>query len=77
MTIEELFALLSNQDILFKFGLVILILLYIIFAILVYVQINSLNKVVNQVSFSPIFKFLGLTHLLAAIALLFTAVLFL
>ena len=68
-------SLFSNQDPLFKVALIILIAIYSLFALIVYIQLVSLNKILNQVSFSPIFKILALIHFGASLALLVAAVL--
>ncbi len=70
-------SLFSSQDIIFRFGLMILIALYGLFALIVAVQINNLNRVVNQIGFSGVLNFIALTHLVASLALLGATVLFL
>lgn len=73
--VDFIFALFSNQDFLFKIALLILIALYGLFALIIYVQIISLNNILNQINFSPIFKALGFIHFALALALLVFAVL--
>ncbi|KKQ93452.1 MAG: hypothetical protein A3C27_01270 [Candidatus Levybacteria bacterium RIFCSPHIGHO2_02_FULL_39_36] len=74
---QFLIQLFSNQDLLFRIILIILISFYILFALILAMQIRNLNRIVNQITFSPIFKLLSFIHLGAAIALLIFTVLFL
>lgn len=67
----------ANQDLLFRIGLIVLMSLYILFALILALQVRNLNRIVNQISFSPIFSFLGILHLTAAVGLLLFTVLFL
>lgn len=67
----------SDQNLLFKIGLVILIALYSLFALIVAIQIRNLNKIVNQINFSPIFTLAAFLHLGITVALLLFAVVFL
>ncbi|HVZ67520.1 MAG TPA: DUF5657 family protein [Patescibacteria group bacterium] len=75
--INQILSIFSDQDGLFRFALIILISLYTLFALIILIQIRSLNRIINQVKFSPIFFFLAFNHFLAAIALLVFTVLFL
>lgn len=59
-----------NQDVIVKILLVIFLSLYILFAVILTVQIRRFNAIVNQVGFSPIFKALATGHFVAAIVLL-------
>lgn len=68
-------ALFSSQDIIFSFAMLILIAIYGLFALIVAIQINNLNRVVTQIGFAPIFNILALLHLFGAIALLILSVL--
>lgn len=67
----------SNQDSLFRIILIILIALYGLFALILFIQIRNLNRIVNQVTFSPVFIVLAFVHLATILALLFFTVLFL
>ncbi len=67
--------LFSNQDFLFKITLTTLLGFYGLFALIVAIQINNLNKVLNQIGFSSIFNILAAIHLITALALLIFAVL--
>mgnify|MGYP001560197416 CR=1 FL=1 len=67
----------SNQDALFRITLIILIAIYGLFALILFIQVRNLNRIVNQITFSSVFIVLALIHLLATFALLFFAVLFL
>lgn len=78
MEIVELISkFFSDQDFLFKIILVILVSLYGLFALVLAIQIKNLNKIINQIDFSPVFNLLSLIHVGATIALLFGAVVFL
>ena len=72
--INELF---SSQDIIFRFGLLILIAIYGLFALIVAIQVNNLNRVVNQAGFSSFLNIIAFLHLIASLALLGATVLFL
>lgn len=67
--------IIKNQDTLVRFALVVLTALYGLFALIVAIQIKNLNKIINQIEFSPIFIFLGFLHVSAALALFLLAVL--
>ena len=73
--IQLIDSLFSNQDIIFRFVLIVLIALYGLFALIVAIQVGNLNKVVNQIGFSPVLNALAVIHFVAAIALLAFAVL--
>lgn len=64
----------SDQNLLLKIGLVVLTVLYSLFALIVAIQIRNLNKIIDQIDFSPFFNFLSLVHVGATIALLFAVV---
>lgn len=68
-------SLFSSQDTILRFALIILISLYGLFALIVAIQLNNLNRVINQIGFSIILNALALAHLLAALALLILSVL--
>lgn len=70
-------SLLSGQDIIARFALVIFIALYGLFALIVAIQIGNLNRVVNQIGASAFLNFLAVLHFGVALALLVIAVLFL
>lgn len=63
MTIEDIvtqFSLfLQNQDLILRGVLFVLLLLFLLFTLTFGRQIAILTKVVNQVTFSPIFKLIG------------------
>lgn len=74
--LSALFAIFSNQDLLFQIVLLIFIGFYSIFALIVTVQIRILNNVVTQIMVAPIFRALSYIHVLFAITLvLITALL--
>jgi len=68
--LQSLLLLATNQDILFKIGLVLILIVYVLFALILARQIFLLNSTVNQISFSPIFNILVFVHLVAATGLL-------
>lgn len=45
-------SLISSQDAIIRFALVVLISIYGLFALIVAIQVGNLNKVVNQAAFS-------------------------
>lgn len=75
--IDLIFSLFENQDFLFKIALIILTSFYGLFALIVNIQIFNLNRILNQITFSPVFKILGVAHFIAALALIALTVLFL
>ncbi|RJQ27432.1 hypothetical protein C4577_01210 [Candidatus Parcubacteria bacterium] len=70
-------SIVSDQNIISKYILIILVSLYILFAIVFAKQINILNGIVNQITFSPIFKTLSLLNVLMSLSLLIFVALFL
>ena len=68
-------SLFSGQDVIAHFALIILIAFYGLFALIVAIQINNLNRAVTQVGVSVVLNFLAFIHLLAALALLLLTVL--
>lgn len=69
--------LFSDQNTIARIALVILIAFYGLFALIVAIQINNLNRVINQIGFAAIFNLLAFLHLSGALALLVFTVLFL
>lgn len=67
-------SIFGNQSFIIKGVLIILLFLYSIFSLIVMLQIQRLNEIVNQLSFSPLFKFLAVMHSLAAVILLILTV---
>lgn len=68
-------SLFTSQDLIFRLALIVLIALYGLFALIIAIQINNLNKVVNQIGFSSILNLAAVLHFFAAIALLIISVL--
>ncbi|HRN96053.1 MAG TPA: hypothetical protein PLD54_01240 [Candidatus Levybacteria bacterium] len=68
--IDFINQILAQQDIFYKIVLIIFMLLYSLFALMLYIQINSLIKVVNQIAFSPIFRFIALMNIVASILII-------
>jgi hypothetical protein len=75
--IQFLIDIFSNQDAIFKVILLILIGIYGLFALILAIQIRNLNRIINQIRFSPIFTILASGHLVAALALLLFSMVFL
>ncbi|HVZ12793.1 MAG TPA: DUF5657 family protein [Patescibacteria group bacterium] len=75
MDLSFFMNLLASQDFLVRIGLIIGISFYGLFALIVAIQINNLNRALNQVGFSFIFNVIAVVHMLATIALLILAVL--
>ena len=73
--LQGLFDNFLNQDLLIRFALIILIALYGLFALILVIQINNLNRTIKQIAFAPIFNLLAIIHFFAALALLLAAVL--
>ncbi len=63
MTIEDIYTqftlFFQNQDLILKGILFVLLLLFLLFTLVFGRQIDILTKVINQVTFSPIFKLMG------------------
>lgn len=74
MTISDIFQIISNiianQDFLFRIILIVFLSLYALFSLVVAREISLLNNIVNQISFSPIFKLLAWFNIAFSIALL-------
>jgi len=69
--IQQIIAIVTNQNLIAKGILIILLTMYLLFSLILSRQIFLLNNTVNQVTFSPVFKLLGLIHLVLVIGLLF------
>ena len=74
MTIQDIFLqitlFLQNQDLILKVVLSLLLLLFTLFTLVFGRQVAILTTVVNQVTFSPIFKLFSYGLTIAAIILL-------
>lgn len=79
MTIQDIFLIiknfLENQDQILKTVLILLSLLFLLFTIIVSRQISLLTNQLNQVSFSPVLKFLGYFLILATLTILVLTIL--
>lgn len=73
--IQFILSIITNQDLVLKLILVVFLVLYTLFAIIVARQIFILNEIVNQISFSPVFKFLAIMHALISATLLVITIL--
>jgi hypothetical protein len=67
---EIIDQLLSQQDVFYKIVLLVFMLLYSLFALILYIQISAMIKVVNQISFSPVLRFIAFANILASIAII-------
>jgi hypothetical protein len=74
MDILGIFNFIANQDLIFRFALIIVIALYGLFALILAIQVGNLNRVLHQIGASSILSLLAIGHALAAIALLMLAV---
>jgi hypothetical protein len=68
--LEIVNQILAQQDVFYKIVLLIFMLLYSLFALILYIQISAMIKVVNQISFSPILRFIALANVVASIAII-------
>lgn len=79
MTIQDFLTFFVNfaaiQDIIIKTILVLLIILFALFALVLARHISLLTNLVNQVSFTPIFKLLAYGTVFVSIALLVLVIL--
>lgn len=69
--------LFTNQDLLAKIILILLLSVYGLFTLILTNQVRILSKVVDQIHFSPIFLMLAYAHSLLSITFLLGVVLFL
>lgn len=78
MNISDIVTLLNStqgQNVILKIVLILLSLLFLLFTILLSRQISLLASQINQVSFSPILRFLGYFFVLATLTLLIVVIL--
>lgn len=75
--IQSIINIASNQDSIVKILLVLFLSFYILFALIVMVQIKRFTTIIDQVSFSPVIKMLSSTHLIVSVVLLIGTVIFL
>lgn len=68
-------GLFSNPNTFIKIALVLIMLLFLLFTIIFVRQISLLLKLVDQVNFSPIFRFLGYSLVVSTIILLIGVIL--
>lgn len=59
-------TIISGQDIFYRVVLVIFAVLYSIFSLILYIQINSLIRYVDQISFSPTLRFIAIANIVAS-----------
>ena len=67
---QTIINIFSDQNLLVRSSLIILLFIYILFALILTVQIHRLNTILNQVRFSPLFRMLATLHAIFAIILL-------
>jgi hypothetical protein len=63
-------SFLNGQDVLYKIALIIFMILYSLFALILFIQVNSLIKVVNQIKFTPVFKLVTVLNVVASLMLI-------
>ncbi len=68
-------SFLSNQNQILKIVLILLELLFALFTLVLARQITLLTNMLNQVSFTPIFRFIAYALIIASIALLVITIL--
>lgn len=73
---QLILSIIQDQDLILKTILIILLTLYILFALILTRQIFYFNSIINLVTFSPIFKIIALIHVALATILLIGIVLF-
>lgn len=72
--LNSTFMFLSTPSSIFKLFFIVLLFVYSIYAISLLLQVRILNKVINLISFSPIFTSLAFLHLALTLALLLYAI---
>lgn len=72
--INSLITFLSTPTSIFKLFFIVLLAVYSIYAVSLLLQVRVLNKVINLISFSPIFTSLAFLHLLLTLTLLLYAI---
>jgi len=63
-------TLLETKDIIYLSILLIFMILYSIFSLMLYIQINALLRYVDQISFSPILRFIAIANIVAAFVII-------
>lgn len=61
---------LSGQDFVYQSVLLIFAFLYSIFSVILYLQINSLIRYVDQSSFTPVLRFAAICNIVASVLLI-------
>lgn len=78
MTIQDLLLsikdILENQNQILKIVLILLSTIFLLFTIIVSRQISLLTNQLNQVSFTPVLKFLGYLLILATLTILIAVI---
>lgn len=80
MTLEDLislFARLTEVTFLIKIFLLTFTLLYTILALVVFRQTQLMVRILDEVNFSPLLKFIAFVHFLAAVAVFILAIILL
>lgn len=75
--LEQIIAFFSTPQLLFKLFMLVLIIMYGLYAVVVAFQIRTLNNTVTQVMFSQIFTFLAFLHAGLALALMLSVIMIL
>jgi len=61
---------LFSQDLFVSLVLFVLMIFYGFFAVVLFIQITTYNRIMTQTGFSSIFQLLGFLHILIAVSLL-------
>lgn len=75
--LQNLFEFFTDPQVLIRLFLLVLTIMYGLYAIVVAFQIRTLNNTVTQVTFSQIFTFLGFLHAGLALALMLSVIMIL
>lgn len=69
-TTDFLNSISNATDFLYAIVLLIFMILYSIFSLMLYIQINSLLQYIDQISFSPILRFVAVVNLVASLLII-------
>lgn len=72
--INSFIAFITTPNLIFRLLFIVLVAVYSIYSISLLLQVRILNRVINLISFSPIFTFLALLHFLMTLGLLLYAI---
>lgn len=72
--IDSLSQLAAHPNMIIKVGLILLMLLFLLFALVIARQISILSTLANQITFSPIFKVVAYGLVLTTLGLLIVTI---